>query len=677
MYNNNRISARQIKRLIIVEILAVSSLTSTEIAVKYSRYDGIFAILIAGILSYVYTICVLWICKHTKWNFWEYTEKNYGKLCSRCIGILFIIKYFILTIMTAAYFTKLIKSEVLGEMNYIGIFIPVLLLSLYGASKGIETRGRLAECIYVIFMLPIVFLIIFAFSRIDIYYLAPLFTEGIGTTFKGAIILFLLFSPVEILLFENSNIVVENDNEYKNIKKSIISGIITVTVVNILIFILNVGNLGLNTIQEENISTVKLMDMVNISGLILEKQGGLYLVFFIMAIIITLTGLLGNIFNILDKICVKESKNILKYLVVLLITGFGTFAFINNADGYKTVIADMEKRVEIDSREYVDAIFIGVSDGNYQFLITFNNGQDEVDIREYSVENIYSLDEIYRKTSEKVIDFSNVQAIIISTDVYRNYQTFGKIMEMINSEGELSDNVNMYATDEPFDRFKNIDKIKLPGKYMRNMTEENLEYGKTTISDIRKTMNGTEENALVSVFNVTDEEICQDGMVIMSENGFKGKYNGDVADCIWLISGNKGMYISFENGTDDKEINENKYDDIVKNVYGTNNYRVDKNSYYVKVKEKSDGYIEVNISYSGKISVIGKSVLDEEEINELLRVEIYNRLNILLEEEKCDLINIFKYLGVTDRNAYKKYAENHYKLYEKVRFIINTDYEIM
>ena len=44
MYGNNKISARQIKRLIIVEVLAVSSLISTDIAAKYSgtevKIDG-------------------------------------------------------------------------------------------------------------------------------------------------------------------------------------------------------------------------------------------------------------------------------------------------------------------------------------------------------------------------------------------------------------------------------------------------------------------------------------------------------------------------------------------------------------------------------------------------------------------------------------------------------------
>lgn len=79
MYSNNKISARQLKRLIIVETLGISALTATEIGVNYSGRDGIFGIIIAGGLTYLYAWFIMCICDKMNWNFWGYLEKFKGK----------------------------------------------------------------------------------------------------------------------------------------------------------------------------------------------------------------------------------------------------------------------------------------------------------------------------------------------------------------------------------------------------------------------------------------------------------------------------------------------------------------------------------------------------------------------------------------------------------------------
>ena len=693
MYGNNMISARQIKRLIIVEVLAVSSLISTDIAAKYSGHDGIFAILIAGILSYAYAAVILWICRHTKWNFWSYTEKYYGKLCSKIIALLFIIKYFILAIMTISFFTKLIKIEVIDELNYVVIFAPVLLLALYGAAKGIEARGRLVECLYMVFMIPVILLIVFAIRGVDIYYISPLFVSGVGRTLKGAVILFLIFSPAEILLFESSHFSIEDNEDYVIFRKCVFNGITVATVINIIMFVLNVGNLGLNTILQNDEATVKLMDTVKFSGLILEKQGGLYLVFFIMAIIVTLTGLFGNIFNLADVICgLCHSRNkecsqqneenvenrsygnlqseslvlkrikIIKYVVTGLIVAFGVVAVANENNKFKTVMASGEKRVEIDSREYVDSIFIGVNDGEYEVILSFNNGEKDSDFRSFELKSISGLNESYQKSTDKKIDFSNVQAIILNVDVYKDYQTFNEVMKMLNNEAELSDNVYMYATDEPVERFGDMKDINLPGKYISDMTDKNLEYGKTTIEDVRKVLNKTEETGIISIFNIKNDEIYQDGMIIMNDEGVKGEFKDEMADYIWLANGSEGMYIALGNGNGNGNGNE---------------FRIDKNSYNISLGTSDNDSLEVKIIYRGMISPINGSAIDENEANELIKVIIYNNLRTLLDENECDLINVYKYLSAADRHIYKKYNDDRHKLYEKIKFVIRTEYKLI
>ena len=53
--------------------------------------------------------------------------------------------------------------------------------------------------------------------------------------------------------------------------------------------------------------------------------------------------------------------------------------------------------MEIDSREYVDSIFVGVNDGEYEVILSFNNGEKDSDFRNFKMKNIGGLNEAYQK----------------------------------------------------------------------------------------------------------------------------------------------------------------------------------------------------------------------------------------------------------------------------------------
>ena len=218
----------------------------------------------------------------------------------------------------------------------------------------------------------------------------------------------------------------------------------------------------------------------------------------------------------------------------------------------------------------------------------------------------------------------------------------------------------MYATDEPVERFSDIEDINLPGKYISDMTDKNLEYGKTTIEDVRKVLNKTEETGIISIFNIKNDEIYQDGMIIINDEGVKGEFKEEMADYIWLANGSEGMYIALGNG----------------NGNG-NEFRIDKNSYHISLSTSDNDNLEVKIIYRGMISPINGSAIDEKEANEIIKVMIYNNLRTLLEENECDLINVYKYLSAADRHIYKKYNDDRHKLYEKIKFVIQTEYKLV
>lgn len=85
-------------------------------------------------------------------------------------------------------------------------------------------------------------------------------------------------------------------------------------------------------------------------------------------------------------------------------------------------------------------------------------------------------------------------------------------------------------------------------------------------------------------------------------------------------------------------------------LLNTNGYvcEYDKNKAYVKVSIIGKNTIQVKVTYSRQITEISES----------------------------DLINVYKYLSAADRKLWLEYATDRKKMYERMYFVIQTEYKI-
>lgn len=653
MYSNNKISARQLKRMLILESIGISVLTSTEIAVHFAGRDGIFSILLAGIMAYVYGWCVLWVCEKVKWNYWEYINKYAGKIWRNIIAVFFIIKYLVLGCMALVVLNKIVKLQVMDELNYVIIFVAGMAVCLYGVLKGIEARGRLMEFIFVIMLLPIWLLIIFAIRGTDIYYITPMFINSGRGILIGAIVLFFLFSPLEMILFLSDNISSNDYKKVKKIKRGVYGGITYVFIANLIIFVLNVGHLGVNTITDENISTIGLMKTISFSNYILEKQSGIFLVFFITALLLTIIGILGQTVNLAWKI--SNNKSLVAVTGIILVMGFGAFGIINNVKRYENVLASGNKRVEIENREYVDGILIDYEAEGYKVVMAFKDEENKGRYKEYNVYSINDLEQEYKKTSDKSLDYSNLQAVMFGDKVIKNYNIFKDILDMFSRQQSVPENVSIYIAGSSMEEYQKLEAEEAIGSYLAKLTKNNLEYAITTLMDIKKVLNETEECCLLSHFTVNEGEIQSDGISVIGSEGYICDYPEESAGYIRMVYGNSGIYIKLAD----------------------NSYRIDKNKYYINVKEGKDDEISAKIVYSGKITPMSDSELTQEEVNVLLEKFIQERLVFMLEEYDTDLINIYKHISAADRKIWVMYNSSRHDLHQNMDISVQTEFQVI
>ncbi len=113
MYSNNKISPRQLSRMLILESIGISVLVSTEIAVHFAGRDGIFSILLAGVMAYIYGWFILWLCEKVNWNYWAYMQKYTGVVWRNIITLFFMVKYLFLACLALVVLNKIVKLQVM------------------------------------------------------------------------------------------------------------------------------------------------------------------------------------------------------------------------------------------------------------------------------------------------------------------------------------------------------------------------------------------------------------------------------------------------------------------------------------------------------------------------------------------------------------------------------------
>lgn len=678
--SNNKISARQLYRMIVISSVGITCLLSTDISVYFAGHDGLFCIVGASVLSMLYAVLIIWMCRKVEWNYPEYAEKHFNDVVNKIIYFIFLLRYFVMLVLSMAFLLRLIRSELLTEMGYIGTLIPMLLLMAYSVSRGLEARARMTECMIYTVMLPVIILAALGISGTDRYYLVPIFNGNVSGVMWGSIVLFFLCSPLEMLLFMSGNISYQQrTNQEENsgstdrrkskktdrsVEKAIIWGIITIFIINLIFYLISVGNLSSNVIMAKGGAVISLAKSVKLPFLVFEKQGGMFMLFFVISLFIAIFCLAYHTMSMAEKLMGKKNK--VSYAALILISFIGLYFTVNHVDYFRDAVKVRETRVEIENREYADAMIIDYGQGKYKVALTFPADEEENRLEDYEVSDLYALKYEYGQMSDKRLDLSHIQAVILGEGILKNEETFREVIAFLEDEQEISDSLNVCAINQDMKSF--IDSIQesgiRPGRYISKMLENNIRYAKTQFKQISLVMYDAEQSCLVSAFSAKDKKLAYEGNVLINKFGYVADFHNNAAAVMELVSGDEGMEIKL---TDEKAIT------------------IEKNDYYMHVDIIGNDTIHVKMIYSGKISGHSDSERrrnqeeDEEwdidRINAVMETIIFDRVQSFVTEFNCDLPGIYKHLAVADKGQWNRYNGMMEQMFGHVFVEVETRYE--
>lgn len=280
--SNNKISIRQLQTLLILDIFGMGITFLPKKVAEFSGQDGWLCVIIGAIFA---CICV-WIISSLaemfpKDNFVEYVGKIVSKPVAIIITVGFIAKIIFSLSAEIRIFSEIVKQTILFNTPSYVISVCMILLGLYGALKGYETRGRISEILIFVIFIPlfIVFSIIAVGS--DYTNLMPLFEAKKSNIFLGGIFSMFAFSGIEFLLLAFPYL-----NNKKGVKKESIKAVAFVGIIMVLITVITISKFGPFDIKNQVWPVLELMDTVDLPGAFVERQDAVVMSFWIMSVFI-------------------------------------------------------------------------------------------------------------------------------------------------------------------------------------------------------------------------------------------------------------------------------------------------------------------------------------------------------------------------------------------------------
>ena len=283
--NNNFISLRQLKFLLILDIFGIIITTLPRKLAEYGGQNGWLILVIALIFAYICLYIINSLASlFPEDTFYTYTSKIIGKPLAYFLSILFVFKIIIGVSFELRIFSEILKEIILFNTPFWATSISMLLLSSYMATKGYEARGRIAEILIYIVFIPLAFVFFIALFDVDFSNLKPFLKEIDSKKFlDGSIYTLFHFSALEFILLVYPYI-----KDKKNVKNATKNGLIFVGIIMVLISVITIARFGKYDISHQMWPVLEMMDTINLPGSFIERQDAFIMTFWIISIFMIL-----------------------------------------------------------------------------------------------------------------------------------------------------------------------------------------------------------------------------------------------------------------------------------------------------------------------------------------------------------------------------------------------------
>ncbi len=268
--DNDRISIRQTRRLLILDLFGVSSLLLPGLLAEAAGTDGIFCIGAGALLALLYLGLLGRVLGQMKGGFYPYLKEVLGGFLRDAVMLFFLFFFLLLGAFVLYQLTGLVRSWLLPEGSYGLISGLILLLAAYGTVRGIEGRARIYEILFWFLLAPLLLMLAFALRGANPDYWTPVAVSGGRGFLRGSLTVFGFFLPVVLVLFLK-----EHSNRPEKLLKCAGWAVGAAAVLNAAVYLMLLGNFQVKTTVALERPVITLMSMVKLPGGFFERMDAL------------------------------------------------------------------------------------------------------------------------------------------------------------------------------------------------------------------------------------------------------------------------------------------------------------------------------------------------------------------------------------------------------------------
>ncbi len=261
--DNHKISLRQIRRSMTLELFGLSSLMLPGYLAKESGILGVAALGIGACTAFF--LLGLWEHLADRGAFTDF-GRNRKPLLHRILSVCAGAGMSGIAVFTLFMLTSLLDEHLMGTS-----YVPVILLSLtaagiFGLTRGLETRVRVYEILFYFLLIPLVLILILACVNVN-----PVCWTQTSCSVPGFIKscygCFLFFSGASVILLCRTHC---NQPEYAI--RSARCGILTAAVLNAAVYLILLGVFQDKLLSSIPFPVILLMEVVKIPGRFFERE---------------------------------------------------------------------------------------------------------------------------------------------------------------------------------------------------------------------------------------------------------------------------------------------------------------------------------------------------------------------------------------------------------------------
>lgn len=738
--DNEKISLRQFKRIIVFDLLSVSGLIIPRIAVGFAGRDGFSAIIVGTIIAIIYAAIIILITKNLNENFLDYSIHNAGRFITFIVGALFIVKLFVCCVFATRLFGEVINETLLAKTDSRIIFIMLLLISAYAASKGLEVRARITEVLYYIVMVPLLVLLLFGLRDAHISSLMPVFTASPIDIMKGGYAVFLTFSLLELILFMEPFIKINNTkvSKERSIFSYVLQALVIGGIMDLLLFIVTVGILGINETKAKVWSTISIIQIIKLPGGFIQRQDALIITLWMLSIFTIISGFIYYISFISKKIFHVSTQNYLIIPIIILI--FGASVIPIDADKYykyfgkymmfigipqsillpliilligklrkightKVVVKSLiilailftsasltgcSDMTEIEDRNFIQAMGIDLEGDEIKVYYVMPDlaaitGQPTKDsdklIIELKGKDYWEIEEDYQLQSAKKLDFSHLKAIILGKNMAKNSKQLNELLLYIENNYEIARNTLIYVGEKDAKKIISLngDIHNGIGQYLERLERINLtKIGKTevNIGDLIHGKNSENLVVKVPIIKPLKKSVKNIGLAAFKESKLVYELNEKESDYINIANGKgKNVRIFIK----EVEKGNPKYVVRIINVSRSAEFSWVNGKPIMTLKISGSGLVEKGTKDTGNNLQAAniKLIHDiEDQCNKQIKEKTTKLLDKIMKEDNIDILNLYRMTSYKNKDIWLEYENRAEQFIRDLEYSVDVDMKL-